>query len=489
MRVDGNVLERWTKRLVGWRTFRRDGNRDDESFREATDRALGWMEEWGRDRDLTVDNWRNRVLRLTVGSGEPHTALVGHVDVVPPGEASWKQDDPFRMEADETDEGRVLKGRGVVDDKGPLAALMWVIQQVADDVVPAPGRVSLIVDTAEEVGFANLRSYLDDPGNPVPDRSLVADGFYPFVAGEKGRLAFRVTLGPAEEDGAAGSFRLIDLEGGRAVNQVPDRAAARIRPIDEGVPVEDRLRSILPGTLAERLTVRREAGGDRVLTVSGDTAHAATPDEGFSALAALFSTLERLPGGLGAWDPVIARLGFLVDEDGNFRHDGTPLGLTREDDRFPGGSTLNLGLARFDPDGAELQLDFDARLVPGRDPSSTLRETVAERLSERMGDAIRFDVACLDVEPPLIVDPDRPLAAAAREAYGEVTGRADEPVYTGGRTHATALPDAFTCGIMRPERFEWYGFHGVDERVYRHELADTARVYAALLGRLARGTD
>ncbi len=488
MRVDPDVLERWTNRMVSFRTFRRDGSRGDESFREATDRALGWLEAWARDRDLAVDNWRNRVLRLTVGRGDPHTALVGHVDVVPPGEASWEQDDPFRMEADETDGGRVLKGRGVVDDKGPLAALMWVMQQVAGDVVPAPGRVSLIVDTAEEVGFENLRNYLEEPAVETPDRSLVADGFFPFVAGEKGRLAFRVTLCPAEEHRTAGSYRLIELEGGRAVNQVPDRAAARIRPIDEGFPVEERLRSELPGAITERLTVRRDAGGDRVLTVSGDTAHAATPDEGFSAAAALFSTLERLPGGLGAWDPVIARLGSFVDGDGDFRHDGKPLGLTREDDRFPRGTTLNLGLVRFDPDGAGLQLDFDARLVPGRDPSSILRGTITERLSERMGGVVRFDVACLDVEAPLIVDPDRPLAAAAREAYREVTGRADEPVYTGGRTHATALPNAFTCGVMQPERFEWYGFHGVDERVYRHELADTARVYAALLEHLARGT-
>lgn len=488
MNVDPDVLERWTRRMVGFRTFRRDGTRDDPAFREATARALGWLEEWGRDRGLRVDNWQDRVLTLSAGEGDPLTALVGHLDVVPPGEETWDQDDPFEVEARDTEEGRVLKGRGVVDDKGPLAALMRVMQGLAEGSLSAPGRVVLIVDTAEEVGFENLRNHLEDPAVETPDRSLVADGFFPFVAGEKARLAFRVTLRPrTDAGGGSGAFRLIDLEGGRAVNQVPDRATARIRAGGEVVSdLEGELAVALPDTIAGRLTVDREREDTFGLTVAGDTAHAATPDEGFNAVAALFVVLDRLPGDLAEWGPTIARLGILVDGEGDFRHDGTSLGLTRRDDRFPRGSTLNLGTVRFDSDRSTMRLDFDARMVPGTPAQKALEAPIGARLDEDLGSVARVHVDRLDHEDSLLVDPKRPLAEAVREAYREVTGRTDDPVYTGGRTHATALPDAFTCGVMQPNRFEWYGFHGVNERVYRHELADTARVYASVLERLAR---
>lgn len=487
MNVDPDHLERWTRTMVEYRTFRRDGTRDDPAFLEATDRALAWLDEWGRERGLRVDNWQNRVLTMTAGDGDPLTALVGHLDVVPPGGEPWEQDDPFEVRVRETGEGRILQGRGTVDDKGPLAALMAVMQGLAEDRIAAPGRVSLIVDTAEEVGFENLRAYLEDPGIEIPDRSLVADGFFPFVAGEKARLAFRVTLRPRAGAGrGSGTFRLIDLQGGQAVNQVPDRAAARIRSEGDVDPdLEEGIAAALSDGIADRLTVNREQEDTFTLTVAGDTAHAATPDEGYNAVAALFEVLGRLPGELGEWGPVVSRLGVLVNEEGNFRHDGDPLGLTAADDRFPRGTTLNLGTARLDPERSVLRLDFDARMVPGACTDDVLEAPVGTRLDADLGPAARLDVERLDHEPSLLVDPRRPLPAAVRTAYREVTGETADPVYTGGRTHATALPEAFTCGVMQPDRFEWYGFHGVDERVYRHELADTARVYAAVLERLA----
>ena len=89
-------------------------------------------------------------LFAAIGSGERHLTLAGHVDVVPPGpEASWRHP-PFAAEIVDG----VLYGRGAVDMKGGLAAMLAAalrfIARYGDDF---GGRLSFLV-TADEEGDA-----------------------------------------------------------------------------------------------------------------------------------------------------------------------------------------------------------------------------------------------------------------------------------------------------------------------------------------------
>jgi succinyl-diaminopimelate desuccinylase len=76
----------------------------------------------------------------TRGSGAPHFAFAGHVDVVPPGEG-WTRD-PFRPEI----RGGLLYGRGAVDMKGGIAAFVAACTDVAEH----RGTLSLIITGDEE---------------------------------------------------------------------------------------------------------------------------------------------------------------------------------------------------------------------------------------------------------------------------------------------------------------------------------------------------
>jgi len=84
-------------------------------------------------------------LFATRGSGGPHFAFAGHLDVVPPGEG-WASD-PFIPEI----RGGLLHGRGVVDMKGGIAAFVAACADVADH----DGTLSLIV-TGDEEGPATF---------------------------------------------------------------------------------------------------------------------------------------------------------------------------------------------------------------------------------------------------------------------------------------------------------------------------------------------
>jgi succinyl-diaminopimelate desuccinylase len=76
----------------------------------------------------------------TRGTGSPHFAFAGHVDVVPPGEG-WSGD-PFVPEL----RGGLLYGRGAVDMKGGIAAFVAAAAEVAEHA----GTLSLIITGDEE---------------------------------------------------------------------------------------------------------------------------------------------------------------------------------------------------------------------------------------------------------------------------------------------------------------------------------------------------
>jgi succinyl-diaminopimelate desuccinylase len=86
-------------------------------------------------------------LFAAVGSGQPHLALAGHVDVVPPGPAEAWRHDPFGGVV----EDGVLHGRGAVDMKGGVAAMAAAaLGFVARHGPDFGGRLSLLITGDEE---------------------------------------------------------------------------------------------------------------------------------------------------------------------------------------------------------------------------------------------------------------------------------------------------------------------------------------------------
>lgn len=152
----------------------------------------------------------------TRGSGGPHFAFAGHLDVVPPG-AGWTSD-PFVPEI----RGGLLYGRGAVDMKGGIAAFVAAAAEVAEH----GGTLSLII-TGDEEGYATY-------GTPGLIEWMEARGIRPdmILIGEPTSEA---RLGDIVKIGRRGSVNMwIDVPGiqghvaypHRADNPVPKLAAA-----------------------------------------------------------------------------------------------------------------------------------------------------------------------------------------------------------------------------------------------------------------------
>jgi len=185
----------------------------------------------GEAPDGPVEN-----LFATRGTGAPHFAFAGHLDVVPPGEG-WASD-PFTPDL----RGGLLHGRGAVDMKGDIAAF---VAACAD--LDHQGTLSLII-TGDEEGPATY-------GTPAIMEWMAARGIRPdmILIGEP---TSEDRLGDIVKIGRRGSVNMwITIPGvqghvaypHRADNPVP-RAAKAIAAL-EAIHLDDGSDSFQPSNL------------------------------------------------------------------------------------------------------------------------------------------------------------------------------------------------------------------------------------------------
>jgi len=100
-----------------------------------------------------VDSERYNVFARLKGKGGGKSLILNtHMDVVPPGDG-WSSD-PFKLSRKDDN----LYGRGVMDAKGPLAAMMAAIEAIADSNLEIRGDIVLIVVVDEEVASLGARN-------------------------------------------------------------------------------------------------------------------------------------------------------------------------------------------------------------------------------------------------------------------------------------------------------------------------------------------
>lgn len=229
---------------------------DDETA--AGDRIESWLE---RETAAAVrrDGIGNVIARR--GDGTVTVALVGHHDVVPPEDGQLAEDGNYRVERRE---GRIY-GRGAADMKGALAAAMVAFREAE---VPPGLELVLASFVGEETGGVGARYAIDD--GFAPDYAVVGEGSTNYsgedvtdvVVAHRGRrgstVTARGTAAHASEPGAgenaiyratdaidvireldvspvsiaggelSGSVVVTEVEGGSAMNVVPERCTLTI---------------------------------------------------------------------------------------------------------------------------------------------------------------------------------------------------------------------------------------------------------------------
>ncbi|HEX8700362.1 MAG TPA: M20/M25/M40 family metallo-hydrolase, partial [Myxococcaceae bacterium] len=278
---------------------------------------------------------KNDVFELSWGTGAPRLAFIFHGDVFPASASEWKSN-PFEARVVN---GR-LYGRGVLDDKGPLAmGLVSLAMAKEMGLKPQKGKVLILIGNGEESDWTGMQEYART--EQLPTHAISVDANFPVVAAQSGFVSLNLEAA-VEPQGASvpGGLLAVDVTAGEGPTQVPGSATLSMLPAP-GTSLEQALSAVkatVENARKERPGLRAEVkavpvvgvagGGSRiVLTTQGKAVHSSTPEQGHNALwdlAVIADNLTLVDNGITEMLRMVARR---FDGD----HHGERLGFTEQD--------------------------------------------------------------------------------------------------------------------------------------------------------------
>lgn len=336
-----------------------------------------------------------------VGEGQELFAILGHLDVVPAGDADTWQTNPFEM----TEKDGVLYGRGTQDDKGPTLASLYAMKMLLDSGARLKCRVRFIFCTDEESLWRGVKAYAAKEEHPT--MGFTPDADFPLIFAEKGLIEYTLT--------SAGEAR---LTGGTALNAVPASAET-----PEDAKIEQALKDLSYDYIKK----------DGKLVVRGKSVHAMTADTGINAVVRLAQAMAKA----GQTGPMLD----YITQAANDPHGSKIFGDARDD--ISGTLMFNIGLAKMEPGRQEIGIDI-------RFPVTMAKEDV-DAAMQKAAAPFGVKVEQFDYLRPIHIDQQGELVQKLMLAYQEVTGdRASKPLSTGGATFARSMDNIVAFGATLP---------------------------------------
>ncbi len=363
----------------------------DSSTREGAVHCLHRVLALAESMGFRTGSLDDRVGWAEYGEGTEMVGVLGHLDVVPPGKGWTKP--PF---GGVIEHGR-LYGRGATDDKGPILASLFALQEIKESGLPLRRRVRILFGTEEETGCADMKYYIAQ-GGEIPTLGFTPDGEFPLINGEKGLVieeyACQFSPGPIHA-----------LWGGTAANIVPDLAYALL---SDGTKIE----------------------------CEGQAAHGAEPWNGVNAIGKLLERLVELP----LEGQLRQAIHFLHTRIG-LETDGNRLGIAQAD--APSGKlSFNLGMLRGDETSLHVTVNYRYPVTRSEDDCVPQVHSAFE--------AAGFTCVRSDREKCLFIPEDHPLVEKLMGVYNEYTGRSAHPICIGGGTYAKSMPNTLAFGPIFP---------------------------------------
>jgi len=160
-----------TAELIKFRTFATDvPNRQNPEFIRQNEYLRSLAEKLG----LSFNDVGGSVQEIWIGEGEELFGITSHSDVQPVAAEEWSHD-PW---SGDIIDGKIW-GRGSVDDKGPIVAVMYGMRALLDSGLPLRKKIVLPVGTDEESANEDVAMYLKT--NKAPDQTIVVDSVRPEI--------------------------------------------------------------------------------------------------------------------------------------------------------------------------------------------------------------------------------------------------------------------------------------------------------------------
>ncbi len=458
-------MESMLAQLVAFRTVDQAGvpTAENPEFRAMTAYLAQVAQEYGFD---FADH--GAVVVIGLGDADDRLGIVTHGDVQPADATKWALD-PFLLDA--VSEPGLLLGRGVEDDKGPIATALYAMKALSDQGVTLARRIELVVSYTEESSWTPFQEFLAEWD--APDLNVALDAEYPVVTAEKGWNAIFLSFAPDSLESGPGP-RLVSFRGGAFLSQIPEDAEAVI------VGATPALHAALMEAGDQDTLVRfdfRTAGDSLVAQARGMAAHSSKPREGRNAITHLAAVL-----GTQRWPSTqVSRMVEIVNDlvgTGDYAEQFGDLAYSHE---FMGPLTLSLTTLGVQEDGS-LMAGINVRRPVGR-TGDEIERAIQEAVNEwknRTGVEVQVSTILGD---PHYLD-DAPHIPALLSVYRHYTGNdGAEPISIGGGTHARLVPSGVNFGPAMPG--EPYTGHSEHEYMTRDQMRLNLEMYTAMLVELA----
>ncbi len=348
---------------------------------------------------------------------EKTIGILAHLDVVPAGD-DWTVTAPYEPLLKDG----LLFGRGAGDNKSAAIAGLYIAKAFRDAGVPLRHNIELLLGTNEETKMQDVQYY--EAHYETPAFTFVPDAGFPGMAGEFGRLRFKLTSRASLSDD------FVDAFAGSAFNIVPNKAT---------LVLSRESRIDLSGLPADFEVKETERGIE--VTGFGVTTHAAGPERGVNAVKVLTSAFLKLTG-IRPEDRAI--LEFIDNVNQDFY--GSFLGIDNTDEIS--GQTVSSGtVLRFN--GGHVSLLNDCRYCVS-DNGDRLEACIRAK-----ADACGFDSETEEKTYGAYLDVNGPEITTIRKVYEEETGKEGEIRIGKGGTYAGQLKNAFATGCILREDRDW----------------------------------
>ena len=425
---------------------------DKSQVRRALDYILNLAAEMGFETHKAADG---RVGVISMGEGDETVGILSHVDVVPPGELSVWDSDPFTMTLRD---GR-LYGRGTLDDKGAIIASLYAMKAVKDSGQTLHKKVQLIMGTQEEVEWSDMAAYVKE--NPLPDYGFTPDGEFPLCNIEKGGIDLLLRFPLAYER----------LEQGEACNADLPKDGWHLTGLQAGT-----VSNAVPGSCRAVLTEYRDGkpAGERVIETAGKSVHSCQPEKGENAL---FIMGKRLQTEDIHENRLFTILRWLREKLGDVY--GRQIGLYSTSEYYNGEfvhrNVMSPTVVRTE-DG-QLSVNVNIRFAYGSQPEDIIQ--VFKQLAAEQ----EASVEVKSVMPAVYVSKDRPFIKAFARAYEEGCGRKNQFALEYGGTYAKAMPNIVSWGPVFPDDEDTC--HEINEHIKVETLLENGKIFAIALAEIA----
>lgn len=414
------------------------------SHKENVDQALDYVLDLATKMGFTAKAvCDHQVGVIEIGEGDETVGILSHVDVVPAGDLSNWEHDPFQLVMEN---GR-LYGRGTMDDKGAIIACLYAMKAVVDSGKPLHKKIQMILGTQEEVEWVDMDRYVKE--YPLPDYGFTPDGEFPLCNIEKGGIDIPMVF-PLKEVIKGDGWYLTKIDAGTATNAVPGECIAELTRFTDLKPVET-----------------------KTITATGKAVHSCQPEKGDNAIFRLAEMLKTVE----LEDNHLLNLLQMIDEKFSSIY-GKEIGLYSETEWYQGEFVHRnvFSPTMFKVERDQVLVHLNVRFAYGTDSNEIIN--VIEKIITPWGGAL----GKVNSLPAVYVSKDRPFMEAFGKAYEEGCGRKHEFVLAYGGSYAKAMPNIVSWGPIFPGEEDTC--HEDNEYITIESLMDNGKIFAIALSKV-----